>query len=381
MRVLNVNTILGLRVGGGTAERTFHMSRHLAMRGHKTTVLTLNIDLDESRKSDLFPANIVSIPSLWHRFYIPLGGWGVIKKLVSQADIIHLMGHWSILNAMVYLLARRLGKPYVVCPAGALHIFGRSAVLKRLYNLVIGFAIIKNASAWIAVTSAEFVQFESYGITASQVTVIPNGISVEDFPQVDVETYKRDIGLGGKPIVLFMGRLNSIKGPDLLLQAFASVKNRISEFHLVFAGPDEGMKSVLIEIAEQNNISEYVHFLGYVGVKNKSAAYRMANLLVVPSRQEAMSIVALEAAACGTPVMLTDQCGFDEIKSICSSLEVTADISGIANGLISLLQDSEKLKNKSILLKEFVIKKYEWSSIINIYNELYKKILTSEKNK
>jgi glycosyltransferase involved in cell wall biosynthesis len=382
MKVLNVISTLDPVTGGGAAERTLKLSQAFLEADVECSIITLDIGIagkSFTKLPEFKNIHVVVYPSLFKRFPIPKIRFSEICKEVKSVDIVHLMGHWSILNALVYFAVRICNKPYVVCPAGALPIFGRSKLLKKIYNWVIGHSIIRKASGWIAITSAEFVQFESYGITASQVIVIPNGVSVEDFPQVDVETYKRDIGLGGKPLILFMGRLNSIKGPDLLLQAFALVKDRISEFHLVFAGPDEGMKSVLIEIAKQNNISEHVHFLGYVGLEDKSAVYRMANLLVVPSRQEAMSIVALEAAACGTPVMLTDQCGFNEVKSICSSFEVTADISGIADGLIILLKESEKLKKKSILLKEFVLKKYKWRLIINIYIELYKKILTSEK--
>lgn len=381
MNILNVNSYIDLKTGGGTAERTFKMSRFLALQGTKCTVLTINTGIDESTVAALRPANIFLTGLLWRRYFIPLVRWKTIMKLVNDADIVHLMGHWSMLNGLVYIAARRSNKPYVVCPAGALPLFGRSAYLKNIYNFVIGRRIIKNASAWIAVTSAELVQFESYGISASQVTVIPNGISAEDFPQVDVEYYKRSIGLAGKPIILFMGRLNPIKGPDLLLHAYALVHKHIPEFHLVFAGPDEGMKSTLIEMAQQSNVSDYVHFLGYVGGGDKSAAYHMADLLVVPSRQEAMSIVALEAAVCGTPVMLTDQCGFNEVKSIRPDFEVPADISGIANGLMSLLEEPEKLKHDSVLLQEFVIKRYAWDSIVHVYIELYKNILAIQKNR
>ena len=92
MRVLNVNSTLDLRAGGGTAERTFQMSRHLALHGVSTTVLTLDIELDEQRKLALARAKVVAVPCMWQRFYFPLGGLGVIRKLVAGADEIHLMG-------------------------------------------------------------------------------------------------------------------------------------------------------------------------------------------------------------------------------------------------------------------------------------------------
>jgi hypothetical protein len=61
------------------------------------------------------------------KFERPAGGWGKIRQLVNGADVIHLMGHWSVLNALVNVASRRAGKPNVICPAGALLIFGRSA--------------------------------------------------------------------------------------------------------------------------------------------------------------------------------------------------------------------------------------------------------------
>lgn len=381
MRVLNVNSSLSFETGGGTAERTFQMSRFLAMNGVDCTVLTIDSGLDEARVTALKPAKIVALPSLWRRFHVPAINWKTVKTLVNEADIVHLMGHWGVLNAVVYLAVRRVGKPYAVCPAGALPIFGRSRLLKRLYNFLIGSSIIRNAAAWIAVTAAEFPQFESYGIPASQITVIPNGVCQDDFLPVDTEKFRRAKNLPDVPVILFMGRLNFIKGPDLLLQAFALVQDRIPGYHLVFAGPDEGMQPALTEAAQQLGIAERVHFLGFVGGKDKAAAYRMASLLVVPSRQEAMSIVALEAGISGIPVMLTDQCGFAEITAIDSGLEVPASVAGIADGLVRLLLEPGLLDRVAGGLYNFVAQKYTWHSIVNLYLSLYGNRLQSSASK
>ena len=378
MRVLNVNSTLGLKTGGGTAERTFQMSRFLASQGAKCTVLTMDIELDAQRVLDLAPASVVALPCLWKRYYVPLTKWKKIQQLVEEADVIHIMGHWGVLNALVYLAARFSNKPYVVCPAGALPLFGRSQIIKRVYNWVIGYAIIRNASAWIAVTKSEFSQFKAYGVDESKITVIPNGINVDNFPSVESQIFINKYNLPDAPIILFMGRLNPIKGPDILLDAFIQAQKDLDSYHLVFVGPDGGMLSVLQKQAQEADVAEKVHFVGYVGGDDKSAAYHAADLLVVPSRQEAMSIVALEAMVCGTPILLTDQCGFSEIKSINPNLEVTVDADKIAENLIVLLTDKTLLQDVAISLQNFAINNYSWDYVIKRFLSMYKKILQKQ---
>lgn len=377
IRVLNVNDLLDLKSGGGTAERTFQMSRFLARQDASCEVLTINSGhLDEQRMEALKPARVSVLPCLFKRFKIPSWRPGCIRRAVEEADIVHLMGHWSVLNAIVYLAVRRAGKPYVVCPAGALPIFGRSRWLKQSYNLIIGNAIIRNASGWIAVTEGEFPQFEDYGVPRSRVTVIPNGVSADDFPFVDIAEFRNRYGLPNAPTILFMGRLNPIKGPDLLLQAFLQARHVFPGYHLVFAGPDGGMLAALRESAERSGMGGMVHFIGYVAGVDKSAAYRMADLLVVPSRQEAMSIVAIEAGICGVPVLLTDQCGFGEIRTIDERLEVPVSVIGIADGLISLLADPSVLERLSSSWASFVDRKYSWIAVVPEYLKLYQRILS-----
>ena len=375
MHILNVNSSLDLKLGGGTAERTFQMSRFLAKQsGVQCTVLTLDIDSSVSRALALLPACKVDLPCLWRRFYLPRAGWRTINRLVADADIIHLMGHWSVLNLLVYWAARRAGKPYVLCPAGALPIFGRSVILKRLYNFLAGHAIIKNAAGWIAVTASELPHFEQHGVDAKKVQVIPNGVNEDEFPAVELGNLLAKHNVPEAPIILFMGRLNPIKGPDLLLQAFIQVRDQLTGFHLVFAGPDGGLLEQLRRMTEHAGISQRVHFLGYLKGVDKSAAYRAARLLVVPSRQEAMSIVAIEAGICGTPVMLTDQCGFGQIRDIDPRLEVQATVDGIGLGLTQLLGNADVLIQIAPRWMYFVKHNFTWDAIGPAYLDLYKSI-------
>ena len=378
MHVLNVNSIIDLKSGGGTAERTSQMSRSLAQAGVQCTILTLDIAVGPERRTLLKPARVITLPCLWRRFLVPYAGWKVLRDLVEKVDVVHLMGHWSILNALVYYAAKRSGTPYVVCPAGALPLFGRSRFLKQLYNFLVGRAIVKHARAWIAVTASEFPHFEAYGIAASKVTVIPNGVNEPAPIAMDRTSVFRELSLPDEPCILFMGRLNPIKGPDLLLAAFALISDRLPAYHLIFAGPDNGMLAELKKRARESGLADRVHFLGHVDGIVKDALYGLVDILIVPSRQEAMSIVVLEATIRGTPVLITDQCGFDEITQLNPRLIVPATSAGLTAGMLHFLERPVELKQIGASLQEFVKNRYVWPILVNRYKDLYRRVISAE---
>ncbi|MBI5139915.1 MAG: glycosyltransferase [Candidatus Vogelbacteria bacterium] len=375
MKVLNVNYLLDPVAGGGMAERTIRMSRALAGAGIECTILCLDIGLTSECINDLSGIKIIAFPCLLKRFFIPKISFRSLRNVVNEVDIIHIMGHWSVLNALVYLYARKFKKPYVVCPAGALPIYGRSKLFKMIYNYFIGKKIISNAAGFIAVTESEKNHFLAYQVDLNKITVIPNGIDIDENSLINDNSSNAEYGLPNSPYILFVGRLNSIKGPDLLLQAFCQAKDKLSNYHLVFAGPDEGMLANLKEIALDAGIQKRVHFFGYLGGKAKTQALRSAALVAIPSRSEAMSIVVLEAGIYGIPVLLTDQCGFNVINSIAGGLAVEASVEGLQNGLIEILPDREKLKSLGNNLYKYVRARFAWPVIVNQYIKLYGEIL------
>jgi glycosyltransferase involved in cell wall biosynthesis len=362
-------------MGGGTAERTLQISRALKDEGVDCQILTTDIGFENGSLPRLDGLNVTAYHCLFKRFYIPNVSFERIKKEVERVDIIHIMGHWSVLNALVYLAARRVQKPYVVCPAGALPIYGRSKALKAIYNWIVGRRIVRDASAWIAITEDERAHFEAYGIDPKSVVVIPNGINPDDFSGMDVQDFRNKHGLGNHPFILFLGRFNSIKGPDLLLNAFCRGQEAWPEWHLVFAGPDEGMLDSLKKSAAASAVCNRVHFVGYVGGEEKSAAYHSAQLLVIPSRQEAMSIVVLEAGISGVPVLLTDQCGFDVVGGIGGGVVTPATVEGLERGLGNLLCGQMKLDEMGDKLRDYVKNNYTWRIVIQKYLDLYAGLL------
>jgi len=380
MKILNVIMSLDPVKGGGTAERTIQMSKFLAKAGVGCSILTMELGLTPALRRDLNDINVIKLPCLSKRFYFPKPSFNLMKTimgLVRTVDLVHIMNHWTIINVLIYFAARRLDIPYVVCPAGALPLFGRSKVLKKIYNFLVGYNLIRNATYCIAVTEDEIPQFEEYGVKRDRVIVIPNGINREQYLNDDTKAFRNKHELGIHPFILFVGRLNPIKGPDLLLQAFCNAGDILKNYHLVFAGPDEGLLAGLREYTEVNMITDRVHFVGFIGDAEKSQAYHAAVLLSVPSRKEAMSIVVLEAGMAGTPVIITDQCGFDEVESVKGGRVVPASVEGLRAGLIDILSDRDVLKMMGQNLNVFVMEKFQWNNIINEYIRLYEQILAT----
>lgn len=380
-----MNSTIGTQLGGGTAERTYQLSKYIARKPNiRCQILVHDIDLNPQRVAACSPAKVISISTVWKRFYVPMPELRKICQAVKVADVIHLMGHWTILNAIVYILVRYYKKPYVFCPAGALPLFGRSLILKRIYNFFIGNAIVKNATSHIAITEKEVKDFLTYGIDLSNIKIIPNGVDIDYKVEVMGSLSKtKFLNKFNLPptlkYILFMGRLNSIKGPDILLDAFAQVKDKISGFNLIYCGPDGGLLSQLRKRSIELGLQGLVHFVGYVDGDIKAGFYRYAELLVVPSRQEAMSIVALEAGIFGRPALVSSECGLPEIRQIHDLLEAPAEITYLRDSLLNLISQPEMLNQMGIAWRKYVIKKYSWDIIADSHLNLFASLISSKR--
>lgn len=360
VRILHVVAIPDAVNGGGLIERTLHLARALTAKGATTAVLTLDIGLTAARRRDFEGTELHVVPCLNRRYVLPGTRPARLMPILAGFDVIELTGHWSLLNAAAYRAARRLKKPMIVRPAGALGVVGRSTVVKRLYNRVVGHAIIRDADGYVSVASSEMAEYARYGVSADRLTLIPNGIDVPAQRPLDCADFLQRHGLTGRRFILFMGRLSYIKGPDLLLQAFADVTNDLPEHSLVFAGPDDGLRAALERLVEDRGLGDRVRFVGYLGGADKACAYQASDFLALPSRREAMSIVALEAGAAGTPVLLTDQCGFDDIETCKGGRVVAATAAALGEGLRDMVAKKDGLREMGNALRAHVAEHYTW---------------------
>lgn len=359
MNILLVNMSVDRRSGGGTVERALQLHRHFKMEENVDSRL-LSTDVALDADSDLRDENNLILRSINDRWYFPIPALHRIASAIRWSDAIILINHWTILNAMVYAVNIFYRRPVLFCPAGALEIFGRSSLVKRLYNFIIGNRILNGSKAVIAIPKAEAELFATLGVASDRIHVIPNGVNEEDYQCQEVDSYLNRHGLDKTPHILFVGRLNRIKGPDLLIEAFISLADKFTEWKLILFGPDEGLQAELVDRIEQAGLKDRVKLPGFVGGTEKVQAYHAATLLAVTSRMEAMSIVALEAGICGTPVLMTDVCGFNEMAEAGAAVEVEVSTDAIQRALEDLMADRGCLDNMGKKALDFIRENYTW---------------------
>jgi glycosyltransferase involved in cell wall biosynthesis len=220
----------------------------------------------------------------------------------------------------------------------------RSFWLKRLYHSVLGGRMLQVASSVVATSDQEIEELVAGGISREKVVLRRNGVEPPDsWPERG--TFRRAHGISpDSRLVLFLGRLSTKKSPDLLLKAAAELLKRCEgiSVKVVFAGPDEGgVIAGLEQMSSQLGIRKSVEFTGPVFGPAKWAAYRDADVFVLPSQNENFGNTAAEAVAAGTPVIVTEQCGIAPLLANEAGLVVPHEADALSEALSRVLGDSK----------------------------------------
>ncbi|MBE7518889.1 MAG: glycosyltransferase [Thermoflexaceae bacterium] len=167
-------------------------------------------------------------------------------------------------------------------------------------------AIARRATAIITASSHERqLLARYYGAREAQMHTIPCGVDINLFRPHDQRSCRRQLGVDPSgPVLLWVGRLEKLKGVDILIQALAELDRR--DFTLLVVGGDEraaDLKAELQAQAAEAGLAANVRFVGAVPHDELPVYYSAADVCVVPSYYESFGLVAVEAMACGTPVV------------------------------------------------------------------------------
>jgi len=219
-----------------------------------------------------------------------------------------------------------------------------------------------------------------YGSYPERISVIPCGVNLKRFQPFDKDESRQKLGFGNEKIVLFVGRIESLKGVEQLITAISYLKNYQNPRLVIVGGGDDSQYGIerLQRVSQELDIEDLVIFPGSIIQEKLPYYYSAADVCVIPSYYESFGLVALESLACGTPVIAND---VGDIKNIIRRGETGYVLTdnephNIAEKIDLLFARSDDGKNTAFSIRESV-SEYSWQNIANsIVEELQQAIDT-----
>ncbi len=256
-----------------------------------------------------------------------------IRRLARGRDVVHL--HSSKAAALGRVAAASLGRrrPAVVVTPHywSWLVGGRLAGLYRWIERVLA----HRCDAIVAVSQAEANEGLAVLGAADRITLIHNGVDRLHFSP-DGDRAPRDLET---PLIVCVGRLSAQKGQDVAIRALARSRNRAARLRLVGNESTPGERQRLEELASSFGVADRIEWRGEV--PDSAPELRAADVVIAPSRWEGMSLVFLEAMACGAPVVVSDVSG-SEIVSDAGVVVPVDDPQALADAVDELLEDAPR---------------------------------------
>ena len=308
--------------------------------------------------------------------YLPIFAQRIDEFRRSEAidyDILH--SHYWLSGVAAMRLAQRWHIPHVTM----FHTLGR---LKQLAHpgepvpplrLEMEQRLISHADRIIASTNDERTQMIRHcGATASRIHVIPCGVDLKHFVPHNKQRAREALKLQQeRPVLLFVGRLDPFKGPDLLLRAAAMMEEDAQI--VIVGGRLTGDKELqqLRKLAADLNISQRVKFLGARAQKDLPMIYSAADVTVLPSYHETFGLAAVESLACGTPVVATRAGGLTTIVQHAETGYLVPRCPGFfAERLDMLLRNPNLLAQMGSKARASVLQ-FSWKNVADQVQDVY----------
>lgn len=300
----------------------------------------------------------------------------LLGSVVKRPAVIHIHGIWSAPQFQAARWASENGIPFVLTPhnmlGGWIWRRGKLRQLKKTvyWNGLVSHAF-RRAGAIHALSELERNALREY-FPNTRIEVIPNGIDMQNGIAGEQQIATNP---GGR-YLLFLGRLHPVKGLDLLLRAYAEL-DPMERLPLVIAGGEDSPRYLrsLMGLVDDLNL-ENVRFIGPVRGEEKWRYLRSAWALCAPSHSEGVSMVSLEALSCGTPIVVTNACGFSELDNSGAGYSTETTPAAIASALREVVawSDSDRAefgRNAS----KYVHERFAWQRVTAQYGALYRSCL------
>ena len=366
---------------GGAEKECQKLSKNLKEKGISVTVLTQHSDvLPEYEKIEGIP--VYRKIRGWHLFeytYMLSVFWFLIRN-IRRFDIIQCFGLYLFIPPVV-LIKYLFGKKVIARVEGP----GYYGDFQRIKKLKFGDLILQSARKTdkiIAISRDIYREISENNFPKQNIVSIPNSVDVEFFhPQKSRRNRKLKK-------IAFVGRLEQEKGLEYLINAMKMVKTEWEGVKLFIIG-DGQLRNNLEELRQKLGLVDDIIFVGHTN--NALSYYQEADLFVLPSLSEGLSLSLLEAMSCALPVVATKVGGNVEVvdsdleagKSIVSDYHIgengilvnPKDVKGLAEALLRLLKDESLSRILGRNARQRVIEKFSLDGVSDQYLGLYQQLI------
>lgn len=290
-----------------------------------------------------------------------------LQSRLNDIDILHLHGVFMHAHYTASKIARKNNIPYIVSPHGMLepwHLKDKQ-LKKKVYLKLLLNKLLTKSKILHAITPIE--KENLYKLTGHKnIIEIPNFIYQSKLPHDLIYNPEEEY-------LLFLSRLHSKKGLDILIQSMNKIDDK--KIKLKIVGTENKYSNDLKKTCKDLGIENRVDFVGSVYGNEKYNLYANAKAFVAPSYSEAIGMVNLEAAACKTPVITSYNTGISPEWNSNGGIMINPNIDELTLALNTAVNwsDEERIQRGN-KLSEFVINNYSWEKKGYLWDELYNSI-------
>lgn len=377
---------------GGPPKVVHDLARQLVRRGHEVTVCTTDA-LDgrrrvATREEVADGVRVVRFRNLSNwlayrlKILLPLGMKRWLADHVREFDVVHLFEARTLLNAWAAHEAVAAGVPFVLSVFGCLpRGTGWRGVLKGRYDRQHLDTLLGRAGALLAQNDHEARLYEEYGGRPDQVALWPLAVDLDEYERLPARgQFRSRHGIGpDERVVLFVGRINELKGLEPLLRAFAQARRRVAPARLVVVGRDDGYLGTVQSLATELGLGNDLVLPGPLYGADALPAYVDADLFAItPTHFEETSLASLTACACGRPVLLNDRCGVPWLEEYDAGVCVAHSVERLSEAMAELLADREKQQQRGRNARRLIEERFAWPRVVEQLEGIYRSVAAVE---
>lgn len=381
MRILHSYLFFSIKYAGGTSDLMFKILKAQAKVGTRPVLLTGDHMFDEELFDKLSDVELIKVPS-----FLDKQGFSLMPTLLfslifnrKKFDAVHMHIYRTFQSAVLYLFCKLFNVEFVIDAHGAVPLHKNKRGLKRVFDVVIGRRMLRDARLLVAETEvgkAEYLDIDPT-LPPEKIVILSPPFDTDEFETLPEKgDFRERFEIPkDKKVISFLGRLHEIKGNDFLVKGFAQLQKVRDDCHLALIGPDDGHEDTLRSLVSEFKLDDRVTFTGFMGGKDKNEALASSDIVVQLSRFEQGAWAPIEGVLSGTPIVVTRETGAGEdVKRLDAGRLVGIDnVKELSDTFDEVLTNYEEALARTIKARDFIINNLSMNARIGEYYDLFKK--------